>query len=280
MKKLGTCILIVFFFSCNNGKQETIATADTTKAASDTLQKTTSENAYAIQPKDADTIADKSFDTEAAIKPVIEHIRNPSGIYQTVLPYLDSVKIEQTVKFYDNNTYQLQEKFLPEKDSVVITTGTWTPSNGFIWLYNDQVVRGRYKWKGNTLQYFDPPNKKSYSMNKLNDVLDNNVWKNKKAEGVILFGIGNEPFWSVEFNNKDTISFLLSDWTGPVKMKLTRTTNASDTTIYLAQNDSAQLKLMVLPYFCSDGMSDNVYQNKVQVQYNHKTYNGCGVVYK
>ncbi|MGN6163751.1 MAG: copper resistance protein NlpE N-terminal domain-containing protein [Flavisolibacter sp.] len=280
MKKLGVCIWIVFFFSCNNGEQKTVTNTDTTETTSDTLQKTTSENAYAIQQKDADTIVKRTYDTEAAIKPVTERVKNPSGIYQALLPYQDSVKIEQTIKFYSNNTYQLQEKFLPERDSVVITTGTWTPSNGFIWLYNDQVVRGRYKWQGDVLQYFDPPHKKTYAMHKLNDVLENDVWKNKKEEGVVLFGIGNEPFWSIEFNNKDTISFLLSEWTNPVKMKLTETTNASDTTIYLAQNDSSQLKLMVLPYFCNDGMSDNVYQNKVQVQYNHKTYSGCGVLYK
>jgi uncharacterized membrane protein len=269
--KPGLAFLVILFLSCNNRKQETIATKDSLVTNPDTLQKTTSSEAYAEQ-------STEKKDTASVITPQVRPIKEPSGIFQTILPYNDSSKLEQIVQFYMNHTYRLQEKF--KKDSIVITEGSWTPSDGFIWLYKDQLAYGRYKWKGNILQYFDPKYNKSYSMQKLTDVLTNTVWKNRKAEGIVLFGIGNEPFWSVEFNNKDTISFLLSEWKSPVKMKIDETKLVQDSTIYLAQTDSAKLKLIVLPYFCNDGMSDNVYQNKVVVQYNKQTYKGCGVLYK
>lgn len=269
---------ILFLISCKSGpKQETTVSSDTeTTTTSDTLQKTTAASAYAARPRAVPTDKDTDLQT-----PKVQAIKRPLGVYKGLLPYDDSSRMEQTIKFFNNNTYRLQEKYAGgKKDSIVITEGTWAPSNGFIWLYKEQVVRGRYKWAGDTLQYFNPPSKKTYPMHPLSDVMGNVTWQNKEKEGVVLYAIGNEPFWSLEFNNKDTISFLLSDWKGPLKIKVTEATTASDTTVYLAQTDSSQLKITVLPYFCSDGMSDYVYQNRVQVQYNRKTYKGCGVLYK
>ncbi|HEU4633973.1 MAG TPA: hypothetical protein VFS22_08315 [Flavisolibacter sp.] len=267
--KLGRILLIAIFFSCNNSKQETTTSVDSLVTPADTLQKSTSSEAYAEQPK---------RDTTAAVPAQVKPVKEPSGIYQTVLPFNDSARMEQIVQFHKNHTYRLQEKF--RKDSIVVTEGSWTPSDGFIWLYKEQLAYGRYKWKGGVLNYFDPKYNKTYVMQKLPDIRDNRAWQNKKAEGIVLFGIGNEPFWSVEFNNKDTISFLLSEWKTPVKLKIAETKRAQDSTIYLAQNDSAQVRLISLPYFCNDGMSDHVYPNKIVVQYNKQTYRGCGVVYQ
>ena len=274
MKKVGSVFLAILILSCNNRKEETIASTDSLVTTSDTLERTASSNAYADQPE-------LSSDTLTARKPEAKQVKEPLGIYQAFLPYGDSLKIEQTIQFNKNHTFRLQEKFLNHnKDSMVFAEGTWTPSDGVIWLYKDQLVWGRYKWKGNTLQYFNPQYNKSYPMQQFTSILESAAWKNKKAEGVVLFGIGNEPFWSVEFNKTDTISFLLSEWKNPVKMKIAETKIAGDSTVYTAETDSSKLKLIVLPYFCNDGMSDHVYQNKILVQYNRQTYSGCGVVYR
>jgi hypothetical protein len=271
--KAWTGILLLFLISCNDNKKAgTTVHTDTVMTSSGTLQKTTSAGNYTARSNQPNE------DTGLEI-PKPPAIKNPSGFYKGLLPYSDTSKMEQTVQFFNNNTYRLQEKYSGKKDSVVITEGTWMPSNGFIWLYKEQVARGRYKWKGDTLQYFNPPTKKTYTMHPLDDVLGNVVWQDKKKEGAVLYAIGNEPFWSVEYDNKDTVSFQLSDWKSPLKLKLTENTTSNDTTFYLAQADSVQLKIMVLPYFCTDGMSDYVYRNKIQVQYNHQTYRGCGVLY-
>ena len=270
MKKAGFGLLIVFFASCGNTEEELTFTQS--ERRSDTLEKITTSTAHAATSPDKDT---------AFIKPRVKSIKNPSGIYQFLLPEDDGSKIEHTVQFYVNHTYRLQEKYLGNrKDSIAIAEGTWAPSDGMIWLYKDQVVRGRYKWKGDALQYFSPQYNMHYTMHSLNEVLDNKVWKNKKNEGIILFAIGNEPFWNLEFTNKDTIRFLLSEWTAPVKMKIKDKTSGKDSTAYYAEADSTQIKVLVLPYFCKDGMNDYVYPNKIQVQYNKQTYTGCGVLYQ
>lgn len=244
------------------------------------------ERAAKEAEKKVDTAMIHSSDARAAALdtmnsvslPPVARVKKPSGIYQAVLPLNE--KIEQTIAFNNDLTYKLEEKYLNKKDSIVVTEGNWTPSDGFIWLYKDQVVRGRYKWEGNTLQYFSPQLKKTFSMKRLEEASQNVAWRSKGREGVVVFGVGNEPFWSVEYNRADTISFLLSEWDHPVKIKVNSFFSTDDSTGYTAQNDSVQLRVTIFPHFCSDGMSDFTYRNKLKVVYNHQVYHGCGIIYK
>lgn len=230
-----------------------------------------------IQTNDANTASADTSDS--MLLPAVKKIKSPNGIYHTILPLEN--KIEQTIAFNRDLTYQLQEKYSgAEKDSVIITEGSWTPSDGFVWLYKDQVVRGRYKWKGDTLQYYSPVIKKNFSMQQLQDANENKAWSVKGKKGIFLFGSGNEPFWNIELDNKDSISFLLSAWEHPLKLKIDSSFNRSDSTAYMGKNDSSQIRVTVFPQFCSDGMSDYVYRNKVKVQYNHQVYTGCGIIFK
>jgi uncharacterized membrane protein len=102
----------------------------------------------------------------------------------------------------------------------------------------------------------------------------------KKREGSKLFGVGNEPFWSVEIKKNDSMSFSLPEWNHPVTMKVAGREKKGDTLIYFATADSLRLTTTVLPYFCSDGMSDFIYSHKITVNYNGRKYNGCGVKYQ
>jgi uncharacterized membrane protein len=237
-------------------------------------------NTTIMETSDANTANDASSDSSNFISlPVVQKIKSPGGIYRTVLPLKN--KIEQTIAFNSDLTYQLQEKYFDgEKDSVVFTEGTWTPSDGFIWLYKDQIASGRYKWKLDTLQYYSPLLKKNFSMHHLNDATQNAAWKNKGKAGIILFGTGNEPFWNIEISKKDSIVFSLAEWKQPVKIKIDSSFHSIDSTGYIAGKDSTQIRVTIFPHFCSDGMSDFVYRNKVKVQYNHQAYAGCGIVYK
>jgi len=202
-------------------------------------------------------------------------VKQPGGIYHGIL-MLDE-RIDQTVAFYPDNTFQLQEVYMiNKKDSTVLTRGNWSPSDGFIWLYKDQVVRGRYQWKGDTLQYFNPSSKKGISLNPVADIMESKTWQKKEQEGIIFSGIGNEPFWSVQYL-QDSVEFVMADWSQPVHLKVNQTLNTPDSVSYIAQSDSNQLKVTVYPYFCSDGMSDFVYRNKVRVQFNNQVFHGCGI---
>lgn len=269
MGKLFILLLLFFFAACTlpEKKRENQLSKSRDTAADTSIIETS--NAYTAAVDTASTVA----------LPAVRKIKAPSGIYQAVFP-LDN-KMEQTILFNKDLTYRLQEKyFIGKKDSVSITEGTWTPSDGFIWLYKDQIVRGRYKWKGDTLQYFSPQMKKNFSMSRLPDATENKAWRNKEKQGVLVFAVGNEPFWNIELNNRDSISFLLAEWEHPLQMKIDSSFTEGDGVAYIAHHDSAQLHVTVFPHFCSDGMSDFIYRNSVKVQYNQQVYSGCGIVYQ
>ena len=220
-----------------------------------------------------DTSVSYAKDTTSHASYAVAEIKRPSGIYQFVLPY-ENNQILHTIAFYPGS-YRLQEEYLEKQDSIVITEGTWTPSQGFIWLYKDQLVRGRYIWKGDTLQYFNPGTSKKFSLAKLTPASTNAVWREKEKQGTILYGVGNEPFWSIEVNRHDSAVLSMPEWTSPLRVRLSSTNLTKDSTIYSADEDS--LRIVVFRNFCSDGMSDFTYSNKVSITYKGRVYRGCGV---
>ncbi|MFL5809757.1 MAG: COG3650 family protein [Flavisolibacter sp.] len=261
----GLYLLIILISSCTLPEEK--GTDILVKADTTSIQTNASYDARSVTPTTIAPVAEKP------------KIKNPTGIYHVVIPF--GGKMEQTIAFYNDHSYQLQEKYiLGKKDSIVLAQGNWSPSDGFIWLYKDQVVRGRYKWSGDVLQYFSPSLKQSFSMQPLRDALDNNTLSSKKNEGIAIMGLGNEPFWNIQVKKQDTISFLMSEWKEPLNLKITSTSVSEDSTSYLAGTDSAQLKLTVFPYFCTDGMSDYVYRNKVRIEYKKQVLNGCGIIFK
>jgi uncharacterized membrane protein len=263
---MRTAILlsILFYASCTLPEE---------KKAKEIPQK---EDPTVIESNDANAASQK---TPSIQLPPAPKLRLPNGIYQGSLPL--NKKVEQTIAFNSDLTYQLQEKYnAGDKDTVVVSQGTWTPSDGYIWLYKDQIVSGRYKWKGDTLQYYSPLVKKSYSMHPVNDAMQNAAWKIKGKEGVVFLGTGNEPFWNVELDKGDSLSFRLPEMKNPLRLKLDTTVNNDDTVQYSAHSDSTKMVVTIFPHFCSDGMSDFVYRNKVKVQYNQQVFDGCGVVFR
>jgi uncharacterized membrane protein len=222
-------------------------------------------------PELADTLVTLSKDTATYASYAPRQIKKPSGIYRLTLPY-EGVTLIQTVAFY-SGTFRLQEEFTDNPDSVTVTEGTWAPSQGFIWLYKDHLVRGRYTWAGDTLQYYSARLKRKFSMTPLTPA-NNKTWQEGKSKGAVLYGIGTEPFWSVEINDRDSIQLNMPDWSAPLRTKLSATDRTDQGTVYTAETDS--LQVTVLPYFCSDGMSDFTYSHKVIVRYKDKVYKGCG----
>jgi uncharacterized membrane protein len=264
--------LLVFWFcslaACGMEPEESPATTKTVTTAtttSDTKEISTPDTAVNVEQ---DTSSHASYSTPS--------IKKPSGIYQFLLPHDGGTNILHTISFYPG-TFHLQEEYLNKKDSIVITDGTWAPSQGFIWLYKEQLVRGRYTWKGDSLQYYSPQLKRKFSLTKLTPATTNPVWMEKKKQAVILFSVGNEPFWSIEVNKRDSIVFSMPEWTQPLRTKISSTEKLGSKTIYASLSDS--LQVTVYPYFCSDGMSDFIYTNKVMVQHKGKTYQGCGITF-
>lgn len=262
--KWGVFLSLVLLTACAEQAGENAVTKPATTAVA-VAPETTATDTTVILTKDT-----------SAYESYAPPVKKPKGIYQFIFPYDKTTKILHTIAFYPN-TFRLQEEYLGKKDSIVITEGTWAPSQGFIWLYDGHVARGRYTWTGDTLQYYSPRLSKKFSLTKQTPATANKVWMDKKNTGTILFGVGTEPFWSVEVNKRDSIILSMPDWTQPLRVKISNKNNEKNKIVYSAGSDS--LEVIVHPYFCSDGMSDFTYSNKVTVTHRGKTYNGCGMTY-
>lgn len=259
-------LLSVLFAACTGGQRQ--KSVETNTPSVSVQLSSSSDNQLA------------KADTPYSEAPSLRSMKKPSGIYRFTMPYNNKWKIQHTVQF-TGAEFQLQEKYIGDKsDSIVISRGIWAPSDGYIWTYKDQLVRGRYKWQGETLVYFSPRLKKLFPMEKLPSAMNNKPVSEKRANGSRLYGVGTEPFWNIEANATDSISFMTADWKQPLKVKITNMMISGDSTIYHAIYDSVELRILSLPYFCSDGMSDFIYPNKILVQYNGKQYSGCGVLFR
>ena len=227
---------------------------------------------------ETDTI-NYALDTDS-VKMQMNNTTPPEGFYGVTLPCTNCKGIEHTVLFNRDLSYRLEEKVLGSETTPKETVGWWKPVKGDIWLYKDSSVVARYTWKGDTLNYIDLQSGVRIPLRPLPGALDNPAWKKKADEGVAFFGIGNEPFWNLTIDTQKSIVFTLADWPKGVTFKTSKQVRSADSSVYQTGNDSVKLRVVIYNRFCSDGMSDHVYNNQVKVTYNDQVYNGCGIVYK
>ncbi|HVG12569.1 MAG TPA: copper resistance protein NlpE N-terminal domain-containing protein, partial [Flavisolibacter sp.] len=204
--------------------------------------------------------------------------KTPNGIYQAILPCSDCKGIEHTVSFSPDLTYRLEENKIGKKGGLVKTAGNWRANQGKVILYKNDTVMARYTWQGDTLRYLK--NEGSvFSLRKVSPAADNPAWQKKGQAGVEFYGVGNEPFWSVEIDEEKTIAFHLAEWSKPLRFPASPPVIFPDSTVYVTTNDSVSLRLVILNEFCSDGMSDYIYTEKIKVLFGGQAYSGCGLQY-
>ena len=83
-------------------------------------------------------------------------------------------------------------------------------------------------------------------------------------------GVGTEPFWNLLIDEHD-ITFVQPE-AQPIKQPTPKVINGFAGEIY----QTPRINVNIVHAQCSDGMSDRVYPDKVQVTVDGKQFNGCG----
>ena len=83
-------------------------------------------------------------------------------------------------------------------------------------------------------------------------------------------GVGTEPFWNLLIDEHD-ITFTQPD-AQPIKERTPKVIVGIAGEIY----QTPRINVNIVHGRCSDGMSDRVYPDKVQVTVDGKRFNGCG----
>lgn len=246
------CIALAALASCNNSAGEAETRPDSPRNDGTLIQDT----------------APVMIDT-ARPRPV--SITEPEGVYQSAL----SKGWRHTVAFYPNHTYRLEEE---QGKDTARSRGTWKPTNGTIYLYRDQLLTGQYRWRNDTLLYIS--GRSQTPLQKISSAEQNDVWKKKGGQGLEFFGIGTEPFWNIEVDEQRYIDLHLAEWEKPMRFKPSRRITSGDSIVYNTSNDTATLSITIYNRFCSDGMSDYLYPNRVRIIFGNRVFDGCGLVYR
>jgi len=119
---------------------------------------------------------------------------------------------------------------------------------------------------------------RQYALFKKNKTPENPSWKQKKSEGVDIIGIGGDPYWSVEIDNEKMILFKMATADKPVIVPVEKPSVTKDSTVYSIVTEAGNpLKILVLPRFCNDGISDHLYEYRMNVWYKGQFFKGCAV---
>lgn len=231
------------------------------------------------QPKHAIT----QFSTDTIYK---ESMPTPQGIYKGFLSCLDCNKIEQTIAFYTDKTYRIEEIYHGKQINPVVSWGKWEVKDSIVQLYEGKKLKKKLVWQGDNLAALDSIGKRLLIEKKMALLAKapEHIWSNKavaliKQKAPNLYAHGTEPFWSLEINNQKNTLFKMSDWKEAIILKTPVPTKSTDSTIY-SFDAGGKFWITVYNWFCNDGMSDNIYEYKVKVNYKGQTYHGCGIIFK
>jgi uncharacterized membrane protein len=104
------------------------------------------------------------------------------------------------------------------------------------------------------------------------------IWEHAKLNGADYRAIGNEPGWTLEIRNQDSI-ILITDY-GSTRHEFTlpkpETDETNRITRYQSKNSDHELIFMISGEACLDSMSGEEFSSKATVTLDGKRLQGCG----
>ena len=204
-----------------------------------------------------------------------------TGIFQGVFPCVNCDGILQTVLFSKDHTYTQEQIKWDKNEEPTRGRGQWRINGNTIELFQNKQMAAEMTLKGDSLFVtkisgipLNDPGK--YLLTRHQLAAGQPVWHQKKLKGIDFVGMGNEPFWNAEIRGK-RVSFKLMDWKKPIIANMGEMEKNVDSTAYYLQTGNKKWSLKILPHLCTDGMSDFIYEYKVEVNYDGTIYKGCGI---
>jgi uncharacterized membrane protein len=210
----------------------------------------------------------------------------PSGFYQGMLPCNNCDGLQRTIMFANDEHFKMEEVNLGKGTVPKKTGGTWEKEKGRFVLYQRDKVLSKYRLakdsliatENNGIRIPDSLSKQ-YVLFKKNSGAANLSWEKRRSEGIDIVGNGSDPYWSIEIDNEKMILFKLAESEKPVIVPIEKPVTAGDSIVYsIVTESSALLKISISSKFCSDGVSNHLYEYKMTVWYKGQMYKGCAVI--
>lgn len=207
-----------------------------------------------------------------------------SGIYGGYVPCADCEGIITYLLLNPDMSYRLEETYYKKDEKVFRANGNWKMDKGKIILYDNNEVKLSFLTDGDKLWQLDSEGNRisgnlgnKYVLNR-QEMADKKRLKEKADAGIDFIGHGNEPFWSLEIDKGNKIIFNNPDMKKPISTPYGEPIISNGIREYHIQTEATKLDITISPQFCSDGMSDFLYDYKVSLKYKGKDYSGCGIL--
>jgi uncharacterized membrane protein len=207
-----------------------------------------------------------------------------SGVYGGFVPCPDCEGIMTYLSLHPDMTYSLEETFYKKDDQVFRTASTWKIDNGKIMLYDKDKIKLSFLRDNEKLYQLDHEGNRisgnlgdKYVLTK-QSMIDKSRLKDKAAAGVDFIGHGNEPFWGIEIDKEKNITLMSPNFKDTVVVPYAAPSVTNNVREFHIEADKTKLDIILTPQFCSDGMSDMLYEYSVRINYNNKAYSGCGTL--
>ena len=207
-----------------------------------------------------------------------------TGIYGGFVPCADCEGIITYLLLNPDMSYRLEETYYKKDEKVFRTNGNWKMEKGKIILYDNNEVRLSFLTDGDKIWQLDSDGNRisgnlgnKFVLNR-QEMADKNRLKEKADAGIDFIGHGNEPFWGLEIDKGNKIIFNNPDLKEPFNTPYADPIISNGIREYHIQTEATKLDIIISPQFCSDGMSDFLYEYKVSLKYKGKDYSGCGIL--
>ncbi len=193
-------------------------------------------------------------------------------ITQVLFRVVIAIALKRKILLLADHQFHLKDEFNGREAAPIETAGRWQTTNDQLQLLvNNQVFKQfAVTNKGlSELSMIGAPTP-LYPDTYLSPAVigaDNIAWMEKKTAGIDFFALGNEPFWLMEIDKDKQISFLRVDSTAPTIFPYVPAVQQNGQYTFNVKKDSDSMQIIIQPQFCSDGMSDNWYEFKVDVRY-------------
>lgn len=102
-------------------------------------------------------------------------------------------------------------------------------------------------------------------------------WDAARARGVVLRGLGTEPFWSVEVQGGGTPTLSAELDAGERQLDAIAVEAAADGSSFSGRTaEGTAVSLTLVEGDCSDGMSDQTYPASIELRIGEEVLRGCG----
>lgn len=210
------------------------------------------------------------------------HENDLTGVYRGTFPCSNCQQTDFIILLKPDKTYRQEEISVSTNKVQNSSSGLWRVQDGTLVLTKDLIEEMVFRQENDTLfavsvRGVPLKDSASYALSRQQLASENEHWQSVRKKGIDFVGLGTEPFWNLEIKNgQASLRFMEKK---PLIARLERSENQQDTLFYHSVGNSGKpWEVVVIPSFCSDGMSDFLYEYRVMVKYAGQRYTGCGIL--